>query len=92
MMNVVKMSFVKMSRFYFIGVDEHNIFQKILCSVYHDKLIENTIMQFHWAGRASRGVAQFNGKILDQLLKQMTFSNLINRDQSVAFLKKLLNR
>ena len=78
--------------FYFIGVDEHNIFQKILCSVYHDKLVENTIMQFHWAGRASRGVAQFNGKVIDDLLKQMTFHNSIKREQCVAFLENLLSR
>jgi hypothetical protein len=78
--------------FYFIGVDEHNIFQTLLCSVYHDKLIENTILQFHWAGRASRGVAQFNGKAIDEVLRANSFSNHINREQCISFLEMLLNR
>jgi hypothetical protein len=78
--------------FYFIGVDEHNIFQTLLCSVYHDKLIENTILQFHWAGRASRGVAQFNGTAIDEMLRANSFSNHINREQCISFLEMLLNR
>ena len=78
--------------FYFIGVDEDNIFNTLLCSVYHDKLIDNTILQFHWAGRSSRGVAQFKGTAIDEMLKKEEFINAIDINKAKAFLQELINR
>lgn len=78
--------------FFFIGVDESSIFNTLLCSVYHDKLISNTIMQFHWAGRSTRGAAQFNGTAIDEMLKENGFSNHIDVSQAKEYLKGLLNR
>lgn len=78
--------------FFFIGVDANDIFNTLLCSVYHDKLISNTILQFHWAGRSSRGVAQFNGSAIDEMLKTKHFQNNIINTQATEFLKGLLNR
>ncbi len=78
--------------FFFIGVDENDIFNTLLCSVYHNKLIDNTILQFHWAGRSTRGVAQFNGKAIDDMLNERPFINQINEEQAVQFLEDLLNR
>lgn len=33
--------------FFFIGIDESSKFKTLLCSVYHGKLIDNTVLQFH---------------------------------------------
>lgn len=78
--------------FFFIGVDEQSIFKTLLCSVYHGKLIDNTILQFHWAGRNTRGAAQFNGVAIDEMLKEQTFTNIIDENKSEAFLNVLLDR
>lgn len=78
--------------FFFIGVDENDIFNTLLCSVYHNKIIDNTILQYHWAGRSTRGAAQFNGSAIDDMLNDIHFKNNIEEKQSLMFLKKLLER
>lgn len=78
--------------FFFIGVNEESIFKTLLCSVYHGKLIDNTILQFHWAGRNTRGAAQFNGTAIDEMLKEQSFVNDIDTTKSETFLQELLNR
>lgn len=78
--------------FFFIGVDEKSIFNTLLCSVYHGKLIDNTILQFHWAGRSSRGAAQFNGTAIDEMLKEGNFKNVIESNKARDFLQKLIDR
>lgn len=78
--------------FFFIGIDESSIFKTLLCSVYHGKLIENTILQFHWAGRSTRGVAQFNGSAIDEMLREPHFANNIEAEKCRIFLRNLLDR
>ena len=78
--------------FFFIGVDENSIFKTLLCSVYHGKLIDNTLLQFHWAGRNTRGVAQFSGMAIDEMLKEKNFTNNINIEKADFFLQELLGR
>ena len=78
--------------FFFIGVYENSIFKTLLCSVYHGKLIDNTILQFHWAGRNTRGVAQFNGIAIDEMLKENSFKNHIDEQKAISFLEDLLKR
>lgn len=78
--------------FFFIGIDEEGIFKTLLCSVYHGKLIDGTILQYHWAGRASRGAAQFNGSMIDEMLQLDCFCNEIEDNKAKAFLRDLLNR
>lgn len=78
--------------FFFVGVDENSIFKTLLCSVYHGKLIDNTFLQFHWAGRNTRGVAQFSGIAIDEMLKEKNFTNKINLEKAKKFLQELLGR
>lgn len=78
--------------FFFIGVDEKSIFRTLLCSVYHEKLLDNTILQYHWAGRNSRGAAQLNGTAIDEMLKAADFKNNIVLEKATAFLEGLLSR
>ncbi len=78
--------------FFFIGVDENSIFKTLLCSVYHGKLIDNTIMQFHWAGRSTRGAAQFNGTAINEMLNEEKFTNQIDLEKAKNFLMNLLDK
>ena len=75
---------------YFIGIDENGVLNTILCSVYHKELIETTVKQFHWAGRNSRGVTQFEGSTLDNLLKDKNFKNNINVEEAKSFIDYLI--
>lgn len=78
--------------FYFVGINEKGLVNSALCSVYDKRLIDATILQFHWAGRASRGVAQFNGNCISDIILSDEFINEINGTLSETFLRGLLNR
>lgn len=78
--------------FYFVGIDEKGLVNCVLCSVYDKKLIDATIFQSHWAGRATRGVAQFNGNSLSNIIRSGSFVHEINLEQCQSFLKNLLKR
>lgn len=73
--------------FYFIGIDEEKIFNKVLVSVFQKDLINSTILLRHWAGRNSRGVTQFEGVTIHHLLVKP--NNEIDEKQSKEFLEKL---
>lgn len=76
---------------YLIGIDENKKIVARLISVFDERLIGATNIQQHWAGRKSRGVAQFNGKTLVKILEQDNgFS--INRNEAQVFLKRLIDR
>lgn len=78
--------------FFFVGIDKTGIVNTILASVFHNKIQNTTLLQHHWAGRGTRGVAQFNGKTINELLNEESFVNRINEDESKLFLKTLLDR
>lgn len=81
--------------FYFIGINEEGHYKSELCSVYDKKLIEATVLQHHWAGRATRGVAQFKGDALSKILNDEStdgFRREINSDNCKTFLDNLLKR
>ena len=78
--------------FFLIGIDERGIFNTALCSVYHDALIDASVVQHHWAGRATRGVVQLNGKVLNQILNDKAFVNNIDQQKARNYLKDLLDR
>lgn len=77
--------------FYFIGIDENEIVNTALCSVYHKELTETTVKQFHWAGRNSRGVTQFIGKTLNDILNTKAFKNIIDEQSAKRFIDNLID-
>lgn len=60
-----------------------------LVSVFNEKLLDNTRIIKHWAGRNSRGVSQWNGKVFDELLTKC--DNYINDYKATVFLNDCLN-
>lgn len=81
--------------FYFIGINEEGHYKSELCSVYDKKLIEATVLQHHWAGRATRGVAQFKGDALSKILNDESTDGCrreISSDICKTFLDNLLKR
>ena len=54
--------------FYFIGVDPTRIVNTVLVSMFQSELLRSTILLKHWAGRNSRGVTQFEGKTIGDLI------------------------
>lgn len=76
---------------YLIGIDENKNMIARLVSAFDDRLIGATNLQQHWAGRNSRGVAQFTGKALVSILEQNIGSS-INHKKTQAFLKQLIDR
>ena len=78
--------------FYFIGIGDDGTIKTLLCSVYHEELLNASIPQHHWSGRATRGVIQFNGKTIDTMLNRSAFSNVIDIEKATKYIEFLLNR
>lgn len=75
--------------FYFIGLKPNQIVSQALVSVFQKDLLDGTILLKHWAGRNSRGVAQFHGEIIHKLI--LSPNNNIDIKESQSFLKKLID-
>lgn len=76
---------------FFIGIGRQGSIRTILSSVYHSKLVENTVVQFHWAGRSSRGVTQLRGAIIEEMLGDSRFVNNIDCAAGRRFLQRLMD-
>lgn len=74
--------------FYFVGVDPGKIVNTVLVSMFQSDLLQSTIILRHWSGRNSRGVTQFEGKIINNLL---LFPNSdIEILKAIEFLEKIV--
>lgn len=78
--------------FFFVGIDKVSIVNTLLCLVYHNVLLESTLLQQHWAGRATRGTAQFSGKCINGLLNAPDFKNTIDCETAKNFIQRLIDR
>ena len=78
--------------FFFVGINEDQQYNSILCSVYDKRLIDATVLQFHWAGRATRGVAQFKGEVISNIILDTNFKHDIDSKQCDSFIEGLLKR
>ncbi len=74
--------------FYFVGIEPGKIVNTVLASMFQDKLLKSTILLKHWAGRNSRGVSQFEGKAINDLI--IHHKSTINEEYSVKFLLDIL--
>ena len=76
--------------FFFIGIDSTSIISSRLVSVFQEDLLSNTSVVKHWAGRNSRGVAQFIGKGINKLLKKQNLDiNLYKAKEYLEILIKM---
>ncbi len=74
--------------FYFVGVEPGKIVNTVLVSMFQERLLNATILLKHWAGRNSRGVSQFEGKAISQLI--LSPETTINEETSISFLHRIL--
>ncbi|MBZ0256339.1 hypothetical protein K8I31_09765, partial [bacterium] len=75
--------------FYFIGIDLKSIVNTVLISMFQEQLLISTILLKHWAGRNSRGVSQFDGKVISQLIELP--NNQIDLTKSKKILDEILS-
>lgn len=74
---------------YIIGVNQSGEVATRLCSIFNRQLLEKTRIIKHWAGRNSRGVTQYDGTALEDLL--FNFDKTIDIDAATAFIEQCLN-
>jgi hypothetical protein len=74
--------------FYFVGVEPGKIVNTVLVSMFQNRLLNATILLKHWAGRNSRGVSQFEGKTIGQLI--LSPETAINEETAISFLYRVL--
>ena len=74
--------------FYFVGVEPGKIVNTVLVSMFQKRLLNATILLKHWAGRNSRGVSQFEGKTIGQLI--LSPETAINEENAIGFLRHVL--
>ncbi len=74
---------------YFIGIDKNKNIKTLLCPVFCKDLLNNTLIVHHWAGRNSKGVTQFIGKEIDELLENPNIE--IDKETADIFIQKLLD-
>lgn len=76
---------------YLIGIDDNGETFSRLCSIYDERLIKNTNVVHHWAGRNSRGVAQFIGSGLMQILEEED-KTIVSKKLAKTYLEQLIER
>lgn len=74
---------------YIIAIDENKHIQTRLCSLYHRQLLDGTRIIHHWAGRNSRGVTQYLGTCLEEIVAN--FDPTIDEKSAQQFLLKCLS-
>jgi len=75
--------------FYFVGVDPDRIVNTVLVSMFQTDLLRGTILLRHWAGRNSRGVSQFEGRTINDLI--LSPNGDIDRDAAEDFLRRVMS-
>lgn len=73
---------------YIIGIDKDKNIKTSLCSVFNKQLLNGTRVIKHWAGRNSRGVTQYNGLDLENIVTH--FDKTIDVKNSMNFIIECL--
>lgn len=71
-----------------IGIDDSGKIVTRFLSVFEKQLLHSLRIQFHWAGRNSRGVTQLDGAKLDKILT--TDAENVSVDEATRFLQMLV--
>lgn len=74
--------------FYFVGVDPGKLVNTVLVSMFQRDLLRATIVLRHWSGRNSRGVTQFEGKVINDLIFGLALP--IDEEGAVSFLNDVI--
>ena len=74
--------------FYFVGIDPGKIVNTVLVSMFQKELLEATILLRHWAGRNSRGVSQFEGRVINELIRSP--NSQIDNQKAQDFLAQVI--
>jgi hypothetical protein len=74
--------------FYFVGVDPGRIVNTVLVSMFQKDLLKATILLRHWAGRNSRGVSQFEGRAINELIDHPNAE--IDEFKAKGFLERII--
>ena len=76
--------------FFFIGVNiEEEYILTCLVSIFDKRILNATRIQFHWAGRNSRGVTQLSGDL--KSLFDADFAEEVDVNSAQTFLQKLID-
>lgn len=73
---------------YFVGIDENKKITTHLCPVFSLQLLKATRFSNLWAGRNSRGVTQFDGKEIANVLRDKCSD--IDLEEAQKFMKQLI--
>ena len=74
---------------YVVAIDEDRTIQTRLCSMFNRQLLSGTRIIKHWAGRNSRGVTQYEGRVLEAIVEDFDFG--IDYDVSQDIITDFLN-
>ena len=74
--------------FYFIDIEFNEAINTYLVSMFDERIIKNTRIQHHWAGRNTRGVTQLEGKVINDIIKYS--GNIIDLNNSKKFIEFLV--
>ncbi len=73
---------------FIVAIDKNEQISTRLCSMYNRQLLSATRIISHWAGRNSRGVTQYLGKALEDIVSD--FDRSIDVEQAYQFLDDCL--
>lgn len=74
---------------YVVAIDKNRTIQTRLCSMFNRQLLSGTRIIKHWAGRNSRGVTQYDGRVLEAIVEDFDFE--IDYDASQNIITDFLN-
>ena len=75
--------------FYFVGIDPRKIIDTALVSMFQRELLQSTVVLGDWSERNSRGVTQFEGRAIYDLI--LSPDAEISDDESVEFLRRVIS-
>lgn len=74
---------------YIVAIHQDKTIQTRLCSMFNRQLLSGTRIIKHWAGRNSRGVTQYDGKALENIVENFDFE--IDRNDAQTLITTFLS-